>query len=172
MVVGDGIYLIAEDSYSLFAVRKNGRGASDLEVVGAIHLDEKINRVRRGSLVTHLLDSDVGQVPTLIFGSENGTVGIIASLPQEEYHFYEKLQSNLRTVMEGGFKHEEWRSLYHGKRSSYAKNFVDGNFIESFYYLNCEDMELLSSRMDVSVDELFNKVLELGSLSVNAFRVR
>ncbi|XP_052206815.1 DNA damage-binding protein 1-like [Diospyros lotus] len=111
-ILDDDIYLGAENNYNLFTIRKNSEGATDergrLEVVGEYHLGEFVNRFQHGSLVMRLPDSDVGQIPTVIFGIVNGVIGVIASLPYEQYLFLEKLQSNLRKVIKGvgGLSHE------------------------------------------------------------------
>ncbi|KAL9383552.1 hypothetical protein Peur_023875 [Populus x canadensis] len=76
--------------------RKNSEGATEeergrLEVLGEYHLGEFVNRFRHGSLVMHLPDSDGGQILTVIFGTVNGVIEVIASLPREQYLFLEKL---------------------------------------------------------------------------------
>ncbi|MCI12754.1 damaged DNA-binding protein 1A, partial [Trifolium medium] len=154
-----------------FTVRKNSEGATDeergrLEVAGEYHLGEFINRFRHGSLVMRLPDSDVGQIPTVIFGTINGVIGVIASLPHEQYVFLEKLQSSLRKVIKGvgGLSHEQWRSFNNEKKTVEARNFLDGDLIESFLDLNRNKMDEVSQAMDVSVEELAKRVEELTRL--------
>ncbi|CAI9760069.1 unnamed protein product [Fraxinus pennsylvanica] len=170
-ILDDDIYLGAENNFNLFTVRKNSEGATDeergrLEVVGEYHLGEFVNRFRHGSLVMRLADSDIGQIPTVIFGTVNGVIGVIASLPYEQYVFMEKLQTNLRKVIKGvgGLGHEQWRSFYNEKKTSDAKNFLDGDLIESFLDLGRNWMEEISKAMCVSVDELMKRVEELTRL--------
>lgn len=170
-ILDDDIYLGAENNFNLFTVRKNSEGATDeergrLEVVGEYHLGEFVNRFRHGSLVMQLPDSDVGQIPTVIFGTVNGVIGVIASLPHEQYIFLEKLQANLRKVIKGvgGLSHEQWRSFYNEKKTVDAKNFLDGDLIESFLDLSRNRMEEISKAMLVPVDELMKRVEELTRL--------
>ncbi|TXG48061.1 hypothetical protein EZV62_027355 [Acer yangbiense] len=170
-ILDDGIYLGAESSFNLFTVRKNSEGATDeergrLEVVGEYHLGEFVNRFRHGSLVMRLLDSDVGQIPTVIFGTISGVIGVIASLPHEQYVFLEELQTNLRKVIKGvgGLNHEQWRSFNNKKKTVDAKNFLDGDLIESFLDLNRIRMDEISKAMSVSVEELCERVEELTRL--------
>ncbi|KAK9936888.1 hypothetical protein M0R45_013710 [Rubus argutus] len=108
-ILDDDVYLGAENFYNLFTVRKNSE------------------------------DSDVGQIPTVIFGTVNGVIGVIASLPQEHYAFLEKLQTNLRKVIKGvgGLSHEQWSR---GK------------------------MDEISLQMSVPVEELCKRVEELTRL--------
>ncbi|XVE48501.1 hypothetical protein DITRI_Ditri01bG0006900 [Diplodiscus trichospermus] len=170
-ILDDDIYLGAENNFNLFTVRKNSEGATDeergrLEVVGEYHLGEFVNRFRHGSLVMRLPDSDVGQIPTVIFGTVNGVIGVIASLPHEQYIFLEKLQSNLRKVIKGvgGLSHEQWRSFNNEKKTVEAKSFLDGDLIESFLDLSRGKMEEISKAMGVSVEELSKRVEELTRL--------
>lgn len=170
-ILDDDIYLGAENSFNIFTVRKNSEGATDeergrLDVVGEYHLGEFINRFRHGSLVMRLPDSDVGQIPTAIFGSVNGVIGVIASLPHEQYVFLEKLQTSLRKVIKGvgGLSHEQWRSFNNEKKTVEAKNFLDGDLIESFLDLNRSKMDEISKQMSVSVEELCKRVEELTRL--------
>ncbi|XVF00511.1 hypothetical protein REPUB_Repub04eG0007500 [Reevesia pubescens] len=170
-ILDDDIYLGAENNFNLVTVRKNSEGATDeergrLEVVGEYHLGEFVNRFRHGSLVMRLPDSDVGQIPTVIFGTVNGVIGVIASLPNEQYVFLEKLQSNLRKVIKGvgGLSHEQWRSFNNEKKTVEAKNFLDGDLIEAFLDLSRGKMEEISKSMGVSVEELSKRVEELTRL--------
>ncbi|KAE9601249.1 putative DNA damage-binding protein [Lupinus albus] len=98
-----------------------------------------------------LPDSDVGQIPTVMFGTINGVIGVIASLPNEQYVFLEKFQSNLRKVIKGvgGLNHEQWRSFKNEKKTVDARNFLDGDLIESFLDLNRSKMDDISKAMDV-----------------------
>jgi DNA damage-binding protein 1 len=113
-----------------------------------------------------LPDSDVGQIPTVIFGTINGVIGVIASLPHEQYVFLEKLQSSLRKVIKGvgGLSHEQWRSFNNEKKTVEARNFLDGDLIESFLDLNRNKMDEVSQAMEVSVEELAKRVEELTRL--------
>ncbi|XP_010537808.1 PREDICTED: DNA damage-binding protein 1a [Tarenaya hassleriana] len=170
-ILDDDIYLGAENNFNLLTVRKNSEGATDeergrLEVVGEYHLGEFVNRFRHGSLVMRLPDSEIGQIPTVIFGTVNGVIGVIASLPQEQYMFLEKLQANLRKVIKGvgGLNHEHWRSFNNEKRTADARNFLDGDLIESFVDLSRSKMEEISKAMNVPVEELCKRVEELTRL--------
>ncbi|XP_047333166.1 DNA damage-binding protein 1-like [Impatiens glandulifera] len=169
-ILDDDVYLGAENNFNLFTVRKNSEGATDeersrLEVVGEYHLGEFINRFRQGSLVMQSPDSEMGQIPTVIFGTVNGVIGIIASLNHEQYVFFEKLQSNMRKVIKGvgGLSHEQWRSFYE-KKTVDARNFLDGDLIESFLDLGRGRMEEISMSMSVPVEELMNRVEEMARL--------
>uniref|UniRef100_A0A1D1YWE8 DNA damage-binding protein 1 n=2 Tax=Anthurium amnicola TaxID=1678845 RepID=A0A1D1YWE8_9ARAE len=170
-ILDDDIYLGSENNFNLFTVRKNSDAATDeergrLEVVGEYHLGEFINRFRHGSLVMRLPDSEAGNIPTVIFGTVNGVIGVIASLPHEQYIFLEKLQANLVKVIKGvgGLSHEQWRSFNNEKKTTEARNFLDGDLIESFLDLSRNRMDEISKTLGVSVEELCKRVEELTRL--------
>ena len=170
-MLDDEVYVGAENGYNLFTVRKNSDAATDderarLEVVGEYHLGEFVNRFRHGSLVMRLPDSEIGQIPTVIFGTINGVIGIIASLPHDQYVFLEKLQSTLVKYIKGvgNLSHEQWRSFHNDKKTAEARNFLDGDLIESFLDLSRSKMEEVSKAMGVPVEELSKRVEELTRL--------
>ncbi|KAK9943024.1 hypothetical protein M0R45_008649 [Rubus argutus] len=133
----------------VFTVRKNSEDATDeelgrLEVVGEYHLGNLSIGFWHGSFVMRLPDSYVGQIPTVIFGTVNGVIGVISSLPQEHYAFLEKLQTNLRQVIKGvgGPSHEQWRSFNNEKKTSDTKNFMDGRSYRWRLEKLCKRVEL------------------------------
>jgi DNA damage-binding protein 1 len=162
-ILDDDTYLGAENSFNLFTVRKNNDAATDeergrLEVVGEYHLGE--------SLVMRLPDSEASQIPTVIFGTVNGVIGVIASLPQEQFLFLQKLQQALVKVIKGvgGLSHEQWRSFNNERKTVDARNFLDGDLIESFLDLSRNKMEEIATQLDISVEELCKRVEELTRL--------
>ncbi|KAK1698870.1 hypothetical protein QYE76_015567 [Lolium multiflorum] len=164
-MIDDDIYIGAENSYNLFTVRKNSDAATD-GVVGEYHLGEFVSRFCHGSLVMHLPDSQMGQIPTVIFSTTNGVIGIIASLPHDQYVFLKKLQATLVKFIKGvgSLCHEQWRSFHNGKKMLDARNFLDGDLIESFLDLNRGKMEEVAEAMAVRVEELLQRVEELTRL--------
>ncbi|XP_024396613.1 DNA damage-binding protein 1a [Physcomitrium patens] len=170
-ILDDDTYLGAENSFNLFTVRKNNDAATDeergrLEVVGEYHLGEFVNRFRHGSLVMRLPDSEASQIPTVIFGTVNGVIGVIASLPQDQFLFLQKLQQALVKVIKGvgGLSHEQWRSFSNERKTVDARNFLDGDLIESFLDLSRNKMEEIATSLEVSVEELHKAVEELTRL--------
>ncbi|EFJ23079.1 hypothetical protein SELMODRAFT_151061 [Selaginella moellendorffii] len=170
-ILDDDIYLGAENSFNLFTVRKNSDAATDeergrLEVVGEYHLGEFVNRFRHGSLVMRLPDNETSQIPTVIFGTVNGVIGVVASLQQEQFNFLQRLQHCLAKVIKGvgGLSHEQWRSFSSERKNADAKNFLDGDLIESFLDLNRAKMDEVSAAMSVSVEELCKRVEEMTRL--------
>ena len=61
-------------------------------MVGEYHLGEFVNRFRAGSLVMKLADSETARLPTLLYGTINGVIGVIASLPHAQFTHLLRLQ--------------------------------------------------------------------------------
>ena len=170
-ILEDDVYLGAENNFNLFTVKRNIEAAGEeergqLEVVGEFHLGEFVNRFRPGSLVMRLPDSEATHIPTVIFGTINGVIGVVASLPHEQFVFLEKLQGCLVKIIKGvgGLSHEQWRSFYNEKKTNEARNFLDGDLIESFLDLSRPRMLEVSASLGVSVEDLCKRVEELTRL--------
>ena len=136
-MLDDDTFLGAENAHNLLVVRKNGEAATDeerqrLDIVGEFHLGEFVNRFRRGSLVMRQPDSELAKVPTLLYATINGVIGVVASLPKEQYEFLAKLQEALCATVRGvgGFSWAAWRSFGNDLRTADARNFIDGDLIE------------------------------------------
>ncbi|KAF3450343.1 hypothetical protein FNV43_RR06423 [Rhamnella rubrinervis] len=64
----------------------------------------------------------------------------------------------------GGLSHERWRSFSNEKKTVEARNFLDGDLIESFVDLSRSKMDEISKQMNVPVEELCKRVEELTRL--------
>lgn len=161
-ILSGDIYLGAENDFNIFTVRKNSGFAIDseeerkLEVEGEYHLGDIVNRFRHGSLALPALGSEGSNIATVLFGTINGLIGVIAPFSLEQYEILEKLQMNLVKVIKGigGLSHEQWRSFSNEKYTRDAKKFIDGDLIESFLKLNRNQMEEIANPMHVPVEEL------------------
>ena len=65
----------------------------DTQVVGEFGLGEFVNRFQRGSLVMKLPDTEAARIPTVLFGTVNGAIGVVASLPKDRFEFLWRLQA-------------------------------------------------------------------------------
>lgn len=81
-------------------------------------------------------------------------VGVITPLSQEQYQILENLRMNPIKVIKviGGLSHEQWQSFSNEKYTRDAKNFIDGDLIESFLKLNKNQIEEIATAMGVLVD--------------------
>jgi DNA damage-binding protein 1 len=101
-------YIGAENSYNLITVRKNLEATTDedrarLEPGGCFHVGEFVNRFRHGSLVMKAPESEVGsmRLPTILYGTVSGAIGILASIPKELYDSLVLVQAQLLKTIKG-----------------------------------------------------------------------
>lgn len=104
-------------------------------------------------------------IQTLLFGTVNGAIGVIAHLSKKDYEFLEKVQKAMTQVIKGigGFSHENWRSFATDRKRESCKYFLDGDLIESFLDLKRDKMEEVVEKMNekVTVEDLIKKIEEL-----------
>jgi len=168
----DDTYLGAENSHNLFVARKNADAATDddrgrLEVVGEFHLGEFVNRFRRGSLAMQVAEAGAAPLPTLLYGTVNGALGLIASLPADDFALLMKVQQQLTKVIKGvgGFAHKEWRAFSNDRKTCDASHVLDGDLIESFLSLSPAEMaQVCEGLQGTTVEELTKRIEELTRL--------
>lgn len=137
-----------------------------LQVTGEYHLGEFVNTFRHGSLVMRLPDPEAKEIPTVIFGTVNGVIGVVASLPQDLFQFLLRLQNAMEKTVQGlgGLSHSEWRSFSSERKVADSKNFIDGDLIEQFSDLSNHSMQEVADSMGAPVAEISKKVEELSRL--------
>jgi DNA damage-binding protein 1 len=168
----DDTYIGTENSLNLFVARKNADATTDddrnrLEVVGEFHLGEFVNRIRRGSLAMQVAEAEATPLPTLLYGTVNGVLGLVASLPQEDFQFWSKVQTQLTKVIKGvgGMTHAAWRAFRNDRKDVDATNVIDGDLIEAYLNLAPADMaKVCEGLSNVTVDELTKRVEDLARL--------
>lgn len=169
-MLDDDTFVAAENSYNIYVLRKNSDAATEeergrLEVVGEYHTGEFINRFRRGSLVMKLPDSEVATFPTLLYGTVDGSIGVMATIPQPWFEFLSTLQDAMRKVVRGvgGWDHASFRTFSNERKTSPARGFVDGDLIGSFLDQSKEKQAQIVALMgpEHSVEEVMKKVEEL-----------
>ena len=168
----DDTYLGAESHYNLFVARKQSEAATDddrgrLEIVGEFHLGEFVNCFRRGSLAMQVAEVGTAPLPTLLYGSVNGVLGLIASLPQEDFEMLSKVQTQLSKVIKGvgGFSHSKWRAFSNDRKTVDATHVLDGDLIESYLALGPAEMaQVVEGLPGTTVEELTKRIEELARL--------
>jgi len=169
MMLSETHFIGADSSYNLFTLRFN-ESASDedrcrLNMVGQYHLGDFVNRFREGSLVMRLPDSDLSKLPTVLFGSINGAIGVIAALPDEHYKLLNEVQNVLRRRINGvgGLSHAEWRSFQTAflRGDMATTGYVDGDLLEQLLDLsNTEQQEILRDLGDEGKGALCMRLIE------------
>lgn len=113
-------------------------------------------------------DSYLSEIPTILFGTDSGAIGMVATLPHDQYCFLEKLQENLRNYMKPDLS-QEWRSFDHGTlgddlKAASGESFLNGDLIELFLALTPSEQKKVSLVTNVPVQDIIEKVEELRKL--------
>jgi len=188
-MLDDDHFLYADSTFNLCTLQKNHDAVTDeakraLVMVGKYHLGDFVNKFAHGRLVMNTSAKDTQEVmedtttttslvdlPTMIYGTRSGAIGVIAQLPQDLYQFMDKVQHAMRecVVGIGGLKHSEYRAYRSERRSEECDNFLDGDLIEEFINLSHEQKEqvvsVMKQVMDASctVDSVSKKIEDLAS---------
>lgn len=172
-MLDDDMYIVAEHSKHLYTYQRNSYAPTDaargrLERVGQFHLGTRVNGIQHGSLVMQLPENEGPAVKTLIFGTTDGMLGVVANLRQDMFEFFQRLENAMATLIPGvgGLSHAEWREMSTERplRHAPAKNFLDGDLIERFLDLNMAQMNKVSAMVNVGVEDLVQKVEEMQRL--------
>jgi len=86
----------------------------------------------------------------MILLAVNGAVGVVATLPPEEFKFFSALQDNLGKVIKGvgGLDHASWRSFSNERKVVPSRGFIDGDLIESFLELSRDRKEQVVKKIE------------------------
>jgi DNA damage-binding protein 1 len=105
-------------------------------------------------------DTDSRIKPYQIFGTINGTLGVIAPLTQSQSEFLRRLETQLQsqTFAVGKLSHSKWRSFKHLQTNLDlpAQHFIDGDLIESFLNLP----EFMQSKIATALGTPLEKIKE------------
>ncbi|KAJ1977860.1 DNA damage-binding protein 1a [Dimargaris verticillata] len=143
-----------------------------LHTYARYHLGDFVNRFRHGSLVMNLADSHVVAKPTLLYGTVNGALGVIATLDKAQYELLHQLQASLSLSLPsiGHLDHVDWRAFVNTQRVVPQEGFIDGDLIEQFLDLtHSQKQDLVKGThtgqpLGMSVDELTQIVEDLTNI--------
>jgi DNA damage-binding protein 1 len=173
-IMEDDTFMLAEQSCNLLTLRRNSSAASDvdrwrLDRVGLFHLGAIVNRIKHGSLVMRMPE-DVGSPvqKTMIFGTADGMLGVIATLTPAAHEFFVHVEKAMASELPGvgGFSHADWRQFYVAAplRKAPAKGFVDGDLVERFLELPLLQATRVADTVGVTVEDLTRRVEEMHRL--------
>lgn len=169
----DETYIVAEHAKHFYTFRRKSRALTEaergrLERVGQFHLGARVNRIEHGSLVMQMAENEGPALSTMIFGTTDGMLGVIARLKPDVFQFFLEVQNAMATLIPGvgGLKHSDWREMarMNPARTAPAKNFLDGDLIERFLDLSSVQMAKVSEMVNVNVEELVQRVEEMQRL--------
>merc|ERR1719339_699511 len=143
-ILDDDTFLGAENNSNLFVCQRDAGANTDeerqqMQEVGQIHIGDMVNVFRHGSLVMQNLgDSTIPHTGCDLFGTVNGSIGLVTQLPQEFYELLLERQKRLTKAIKsvGRIEHGVWRSFQSDKKDESCEGFIDGDIIESFLDLD------------------------------------
>ncbi|XP_043235477.1 DNA damage-binding protein 1-like isoform X1 [Amphibalanus amphitrite] len=178
-ILDDDTYLGAENSHNLFVCQKDSAATTDeermqMQEVGRYHVGDMVNVFRHGSLVMQgVTESMAPTSGCVLFGTVQGSVGLVTQLEPEFYSFISELQHQLTRVIRpvGKIEHSAWRAYRCERKTEPCEGFIDGDLIESFLDLNRDQMaevvrdlmitDSSSQRRAATVDDIIKAVEEL-----------
>jgi DNA damage-binding protein 1 len=85
-----------------------------------------------------------------LFGTVDGTLGVILGLDQRTLTFFTSLERAMANIIEhvGNFPHGQYRACHAERRIHPAHGFIDGDFIERFLDLHRLGMEMIVEEMN------------------------
>lgn len=161
----DDTYIAAENSYNLLLFKKQSEEQSEdmaadararLSACGEYHLGSYVCTIRQGTIVMPSAqgsqqrvslpagersgrgeEGSASVVPELLFGCQDGSIGVIARLSRDQYQLLVEVQSRLKRVIGcvGGLSYDDWRTFQTERRTAPAHNFIDGDLVEAFLEL-------------------------------------
>ncbi|GAA97158.1 uncharacterized protein L969DRAFT_43378 [Mixia osmundae IAM 14324] len=136
----DDRYIGTEQELNIFTLTKTKtRERIDiLETEGMFHIGEYVTRIRKGALVPGYTDTSFGAAPQLLFGTSDGSLGVIVNCTPEVSLKLFALERNMRAVIRafGGLEQVDWRAFRAPHRVHEPVGFVDGDMIGRFAELN------------------------------------
>ncbi|XP_041365594.1 DNA damage-binding protein 1-like isoform X2 [Gigantopelta aegis] len=181
-ILDDDNFLGAENSFNLFTCQKDSASTTDeerqqLQEVGLFHLGEFVNIFRHGSLVMqHAGENNTPIQGSVLYGTCNGAIGMVAQLPQDFYTFLKDVETRLAKVIKsvGKIEHQVWRSFHNERKTEMSTGFIDGDLIESYLDLNRSKMQEVvqglqiddgsGMKREATVDDLVKMIEELTRL--------
>eukprot|EP00668_Euglena_longa_P029608 GGOE01036966.1.p1 GENE.GGOE01036966.1~~GGOE01036966.1.p1 ORF type:complete len:1224 (-),score=385.99 GGOE01036966.1:114-3533(-) len=186
-VLGDDVYIGADNFYNLFTLAQNTDTTNDdehrmLNTLGQFHLGEFVNCFHKGSLVMRMSDQEKDSPPasslyalklsphSLVYGTISGAVGMINPISEQLYNVLLAIQTAIAKVIQGvgGLQFNVWRSFNNERKTVAWKNFLDGDLIESFLDLPRHKMEEVMAHLKVDMMDVSDAALAPHSSAAQA----
>ena len=177
-IFDDSWFFGAEDSGNIVGWRREDdlKAEGRLAMVHEMRFGEMINRIRLGSLS----NSEIPGVETkALFATVDGTIGIVATLSEEEFVMLEQIERRMEEfdMSLGNIDHaryqfpwffrltNRWRAFTNGRKKALrSKGFIDGDFVEGFMDLDAATREKCCEGINGGVEEVQRLIEELSRL--------
>lgn len=130
-----------------------------LQPIGSYHLGDQANCFRRGTLVLPNPDPEALALPSLLYATVSGAIGVIASISKELFDQLNTIQAAMAKGHGiGGFEHSAWRAYSARKKTAPATNFIDGDLIESILEFSPQAQEKIATAVGMSAQDLIKLI--------------
>ncbi|CAI4228082.1 unnamed protein product [Auanema sp. JU1783] len=126
----------AESSFNIFTGEVDRCSAEDkpkLKEGGQYYIGEMVNVFRRGSLLASHIDSQLPVDKPILFGTSDGSIGLIVQIPSEYFKFLGEVETAIakKTVNCIRVTHNVYRQFHAQRSVEKAFGFIDGDLVES-----------------------------------------
>ncbi|KAJ1349644.1 hypothetical protein KIN20_005241 [Parelaphostrongylus tenuis] len=104
-----------------------------LAEAGMFYLGEMVNVFQRGSLVSSHVDNPLPIEKPILFGTVDGTIGLIVQLPERYFKFFSDVEKGVARETDNCMRidHAVYRQFTSEKIVDKAVGFIDGDLVES-----------------------------------------
>ncbi|PAV57341.1 hypothetical protein WR25_13738 isoform B [Diploscapter pachys] len=127
--------------------REHDEARMRLHSEGLFYLGEMVNVFRRGGLAAPLADSQLPFNHPLLYGTSEGSIGLIVRLPDEYGLFFSQVEKLISNRQKNCMRvdHAAYRQFSVNKQVEATRGFIDGDVVESILDMpRNEAIELLS----------------------------
>jgi DNA damage-binding protein 1 len=118
--------------------------------------------------VASVLSSVSGRLPTVLYGTAKGAIGVVASVTPAAFVALKRIEDAVNSVVRGvgGFTHAEFRQFRNERKTVASHGFVDGDVCESFLELPTAQQQQVADVARLSVDDVM-RLLEAVTLATH-----
>jgi len=183
--LGENVILASDWDQNLYTLRYHSdeeHAVKKLEIVGEFHVAEDVTVLQSGKIsrnnfedgnLDHLSEKFAELVPKCslectLYGTVQGSLGIIVSLPEPTFAFLDRLQreivsTTISTV--GNLEFLDWRTRrLEGKKRTFS-GFIDGDLVEGFLTLGREEAQRILANLQIPEIQLTDVYWLLSQLS-------
>ena len=165
-ILSEDLFIGADDDRNLYINHRSEEGeSSKLKEVANIHLGEQVNVMRYGRLVAPEPGVQGVRPAPLLYCTVNGSLGAVASLTEEQYLLFQRLESKMALAITpiGGLTHAAWRAPHRSVKTTAAHTgFIDGDLVEQYLDLPLSEQKLLADALSISHQDLYKAVEDMA----------
>ena len=168
--IDEDIFLGADNTSNVFTLKRSENLSNDnnqLEESAQYHLGDMINQFRHGeilqlillgSLVLPISETERMIEPKIIYGTLNGSLGIIAKISKSLIKLLVKMEKSMNIHVKpiGDLSHDKWRTFLSERGHFVLENrhFIDGDLIESYIDLDTPLKEAIYEDLKEDIDSM------------------